>query len=836
MSPFRAELDWGFAPRLQISVKPSALYSRIRPMDFDGSVNGVLDRLVPIYRKVIEVGGALALDMESHQLKDITIEVFRRLRAQEEFRHWPHLCLVLQAYLKETDHDLDQLLTWARRENLPFAIRLVKGAYWDYETVVAQQNGWPIPVYQQKWESDAAFERLARRILEDHELIFFACASHNVRSIASVIETARELGVPDDRHEFQVLYGMAEPVRRALRNLTGRVRLYCPYGELVPGMAYLVRRLLENTANESFLRQTFVEGEALDRLLADPAPGGTNDVADPVMPGSHSRAVANAGSESPSDGTWAGSGRPQDDHPAFFNHPVADFTQADERAAFPRAIAEIRRTRLGRTYPLHIGGKEVHTEDRMPSKNPNQFTEVLGHICQAGVKEVEQAIATAGEAFPGWRDQPAKARASILFKAAEIVRRRRHELAAWQVLEVGKQWTQADADVGEAIDFLEYYGREMLRLAVPRRLGNLPGEDNRMFHEARGVAAVIAPWNFPLAISTGMVSAAVVAGNCVVYKPSGLSSIIGHQLVEFFHEAGLPRGVLNYVPGRSSIMGDFLVEHPAVSLIAFTGSLEVGTRIQQKAATVHLGQQYLKRVICELGGKNAVIVDDDADLDEAVPQVISSAFGFQGQKCSACSRVIVLETVHDRFVERLIEAARSLTIGPSEDPANDLGAVIDEHAWKNVQRYAALAKKEGRLLYESEMNPGDGWFAPLTIVGGIEPQHRIAQEEVFGPVLAVMKAKDFDQAIEWANATRFALTGGVFSRSPRHLEQARREFRVGNLYLNRGCTGALVGRQPFGGARMSGVGSKAGGPDYLLQFVDPRVVTENTMRRGFVAD
>ncbi|MBI1176602.1 L-glutamate gamma-semialdehyde dehydrogenase [bacterium] len=651
-------------------------------------------------------------------------------------------------------------------------------------------------------------------------------------------------------------------------------------------MAYLVRRLLENTANESFLRQTFVEGEALERLLANPTQRAAG------VPPAEGRTGILPVSERGQINRLAG-GNPvevdnvqhtvvetmglecdaykgkfvEDRHdacPTFANHPVVDFTRENERTAFPSAIAEIRRKHLGKTYPLHIGGREMFTSDRLPSTNPNRFTEVLGHVCQAGAKETDLAVTAAEKAFPKWRDTAPEDRAKVLFKAAEIMRRRVHELSAWQVLEVGKQWAQAHADVSEAIDFLQYYGSEMIRLGAPRRMGWLnreggpqtsrdlptrrrqhipvPGEDNRLLYEPRGVAAVIAPWNFPLAISTGMVSAAIVTGNCVVYKPSGFSSIIGHQLVEIYRDAGLPDGVFNYLPGRSSVMGDHLVEHPAVSLIAFTGSLEVGQRIYRKAAVVQPGQRYLKRVICELGGKNAIIIDDDADLDEAVPQVLASAFGYQGQKCSACSRVIVLDAVYDRFVERLVAAAHSLKIGPAEDPANDMGAVIDENALKTIRRYAALAKDEGTLLFEStSFDHGTahlqgGWFAPITIVGDIRPEHRIAQEEVFGPVLAVMRAKNFDQAIEWANSTRFALTGGVFSRSPRHLDQARREFRVGNLYLNRGCTGALVERQPFGGARMSGVGSKAGGPDYLVQFMDPRVVTENTMRRGFAAN
>jgi len=351
-------------------------------------------------------------------------------------------------------------------------------------------------------------------------------------------------------------------------------------------------------------------------------------------------------------------------------------------------------------------------------------------------------------------------------------------------------------------------------------------------YQPKGIAAVIAPWNFPLAISCGMSSAAIVAGNPVLYKPAGPSSVIGFTLSEIFRKAGLPAGVFNYVPGRGSVMGDYLVEHPDIALIAFTGSMEVGHRIISKASVVHPGQKQIKKVIAELGGKNAIIIDDDADLDEAIREVLHSAFAFQGQKCSACSRVIVVEPIYAKFIERLVEGAKSLAIGPAEDPTYFMGPVVDDKAQQNVLKYIDIAKNEGKTLYSSPV-PASGYYAPLTIVDGITPEHRIAQEEVFGPILAVMKVKNFDQAIEWANSTRYSLTGALFSRSPKHLEKAREQFNVGNLYLNRGSTGALVERHPFGGFNMSGIGSKAGGPDYLLQFMDPRLVCENTMRRGF---
>jgi RHH-type proline utilization regulon transcriptional repressor/proline dehydrogenase/delta 1-pyrroline-5-carboxylate dehydrogenase len=809
-----SDLDWGHASKLYISIKPSSLYSQATPADFDGSVNAICERFLPILRKSRDIGTFVRIDMEQYIYKDMTLEVFRRLRSSPEFRDYPHLGIVLQSYLRATDQDLEDLLKWARDEGLPFSIRLVKGAYWDYETVTAKQNGWEIPVYTMKAATDAAFERQAQKILKNHDICHLACGSHNIRSISAVLEMANALNVPENRYEFQVLYGMAEPVRKALVKVAKRVRLYCPYGELLPGMAYLVRRLLENTANESFLRQSFAENMDTEELLKDPAKVLETQTEKP-------RATPSSELQASKDHT----------PDPFSNLPFVDFTRPDVRSAFPEAITRVR-TMLARPYPLLIAGKEIKTEDALPSVNPARPDEIVGIVCQAGKQEIDSAIASAQKVFPAWRDTLPKDRAQFLFRAANIARRQIYNLAAWQVLEVGKQWDQAYGDVGEAIDFLEYYGREMIRLGSERRMGTVPGELNHYFYQPKGLAAVIAPWNFPLAISCGMSAAAIVSGNCVLYKPSGLSPVVGFTLAEIFKEAGLPEGVFNYTPGRGSVIGDYLVDHPDISLIAFTGSMDVGLRILERASKVQANQTGVKKVIAEMGGKNAIIVDDDADLDEAVVHLLHSAFGFQGQKCSACSRAIVLEPIYDRFVRRLVEAAKSVQIGPAEDPANSMGPVVDQAAQQRILEYIEIGKKEGNLLISREV-PDEGYYVPLTIFSDIRPEHRLAQEEIFGPVLSIMKAKNFDEAIDMANSTKFALTGGVFSRSPKHLEQARREFRVGNLYLNRGITGALVERQPFGGFKMSGVGSKAGGPDYLLQFMDPRTVTENTMRRGF---
>ncbi|MCL1985807.1 MAG: proline dehydrogenase family protein [Betaproteobacteria bacterium] len=817
------DCDWGTTPKVNVSIKPSALYSQAKPADQESAVERIYHRIAPLYRKIKAMGGFLCIDMEQLKFRDITIALYKRLRSDPEFRDYPHMSIVLQAYLTSVQQDVEQLIAWAKTEELPIAIRLVKGAYWDYETLIAKQCGWPIPVWTHKPESDIAYEKAARTILENSAWVYFACASHNVRTISAVMETAKSLGVPEDRYEFQVLYGMAEPVRKGLLHVAGRVRLYCPYGDLIPGMAYLVRRLLENTANESFLRQSFADGAELERLLENPEITLKREL-------EHKAAVSKTKAE-----RLAAMGHAPETggiFQPFVNEPMIDLTLAANRQGFVDGIA-LAREKNGRTLALFINGRDVATAETLPTTNPAKPSECIANVCQASCAEIDAAIAAAKGVFQVWRDTPPEERALYLHKAAAVARRRIFELAAMQVLEVGKQWDQAYHDVGEGIDFLEYYARDILRLAPPRRMGRAPGEWNHLFYQPKGIAAVISPWNFPFAIAIGMVSAAIVTGNPVVFKPSSIASAIGYNLVEIFKEVGLPPGVFNYCPGRSSVMGDYLIEHPDISLIAFTGSMDVGLRIVEKAAKVQNGQQQVKRVIAEMGGKNAIIIDDDADLDEAIIQVVYSAFGFQGQKCSACSRVIVLDAIYDKFIARLKEAAKSIDIGPAENPQNSMGPVADASLQGNILNYIAIAESEGRVLVKRNDLPAEGCYVPLLIVEGITPEHRIAQEEVFGPLLAVMRAKNFDQALDMAMSTRFALTGAVFSRSPNNLEKARKNFRVGNLYLNRGTTGAMVERQPFGGFMMSGVGSKTGGPDYLMQFLDPRVVTENTMRRGF---
>jgi RHH-type transcriptional regulator, proline utilization regulon repressor / proline dehydrogenase / delta 1-pyrroline-5-carboxylate dehydrogenase len=516
---------------------------------------------------------------------------------------------------------------------------------------------------------------------------------------------------------------------------------------------------------------------------------------------------------------------------AFQNEPLLDFSRQQNRARFAEALKDVRR-KFGDDYPLWITGEKLETEKWFDSINPAAPEEIIGRVPAAGRAEAGRALIHATEYFPEWAATPANERAGFLFRAAEIMRRRRLELAAWEIFEVGKGWREADADVAEAIDYLEYYGQEMLRLSEPRVTQKLPGESNVYLYGPRGVAIVIAPWNFPLAILTGMTAAALVTGNCAIVKPAEQSPVTGALLMEILREAGLPKSACQLLQGGGEL-GAYLVRHFAVHLIAFTGSRDVGLEILRTAYDRQPGQDHVKRVVCEMGGKNAIIVDEDADLDEALVHILESAFGYQGQKCSAASRLILVGEIHDLLLDRLVEAVRSLKIGPPEDPRNFIGPVIDAAAHAKIKSYIDLGKWGGKCVLEREA-PTKGFFVGPAIFSEIAPDHRLANEEIFGPVLAVLKAKDFNHALEIANRSAYALTGGVFSRSPANIEKARREFRVGNLYINRGITGAIVERQPFGGLKLSGIGSKAGGPDYLLQFLEPRTISENTLRHGFV--
>ena len=799
--------DQGPLPRVNVSVKLSSLYSQFDPIDPAGTGETVRARLRPILRAAMRGRAFINIDMEQHAFKDETLRIFREILDEDEFRSWPNVGIAVQAYLRSCEADLQHLRDWVKQRGTPVWVRLIKGAYWDYETVVSAQEGWPLPVFAEKWETDANYERMTLFLLQNYRWLRPAFGSHNIRSVAHAMAAAQLLGIPDNAYEIQMLYGMADPVKDALARLGRRVRVYTPYGQLLPGMAYLVRRLLENTANTSFLRASFTEHVPEEKLLMNPV--------------NHA------------DGAMHDEGANPQAADDFRNEPVCDFSLEEPREAMRRALAEVRQ-QLGRSYPPVIGGQATSIAETFDSLNPSHQREVVGRCGKASQEQARQAVQAAQRSFAAWRDTDPNTRADYLVRTAAVLRLRRFELCAWEVFECAKGWREADADVAEAIDFCEYYAREMRRLARPPSV-NLPGEDNAFAYEPRGVCVVIAPWNFPLAILCGMTTAALVTGNPVVMKPAEQSSVIGAKLMEAFVEADLPPGVVNYLPGIGEEVGPPLVDDPDVALIAFTGSRGVGLVLNKQAAVVQPGQSHIKRLIAEMGGKNAIIVDDDADLDEAVGGVVASAFGYSGQKCSACSRVIVLESLHHTFLERLVEATRSLKVGPAEDPATKVGPVIDADARERILGYIEKGKNEARRAYAGDIGflAAEGYYVAPHIFADVAPDAVIAQEEIFGPVLAVMRAHDLDEALQIANGTAYALTGGLYSRSPEHIQRVRREFRVGNLYINRKITGALVHRQPFGGFKMSGVGSKAGGPDYLLQFVWPRTITENTMRRGF---
>lgn len=518
----------------------------------------------------------------------------------------------------------------------------------------------------------------------------------------------------------------------------------------------------------------------------------------------------------------------------FSNEPQVDFAIEANRLAMARALETVKKN-LGGNSPLVIDGKPIHTEQSLTSVIPYEFERQVGTVGSAEIEHVEQAVAACKRAFPNWSARSAADRGTLLHNLADQMRKNFFELAALATFESAKPWREATGDICEAIDFCDYYAEQAELLATCRG-ADVPGEENRFVYLPRGITAVIAPWNFPLAILTGMTAAALAAGNPVIMKPAEQSPVIAARLMQLALDAGIPPGVLQFLPGRGETVGSGLVSHPEIPLIAFTGSRDVGLAIHAKAAAMAGNPcKYVKQVIAEMGGKNAILIDHDADLDEAVAGVVYSAFGFQGQKCSACSRVIVLSDVYDTFLNRLVEATRSLPIGPAEDPSVVVSAVIDEASREKINRYVEIGRSEGREAISVDVGKlsESGYYVGPQIFADVAPDARIAQEEIFGPVLAVIRVNDLDEAFQVANHVDYSLTGGIFSRSPAHLERARREIAVGNLYLNRGITGAMVGRQPFGGFKLSGIGSKAGGADYLLQFLLPKTITENTMRRGF---
>ncbi|MEM0982955.1 MAG: proline dehydrogenase family protein [Planctomycetota bacterium] len=824
----------GDVPRTNVSVKVSALCAQFDPIAPKKAIADLMKRLVPILEAARDNGVFINFDMEQAELKDLTLDAFFEARKTVDFEGG----LAMQAYLRSGIEDAERVCKWAKENNQTITVRLVKGAYWDYEVIHAEEQGWPAKVWTEKWATDACFEQMSEVFL-DHTPrkpgdpgVKLALGSHNARSIAAALEGLERRDLPRGAIELQMLHGMADELKKAAadhaKGMGLRVREYVPVGEMIPGMAYLVRRLLENTSNESWLRAGFLDEASEDVLLARPAPSGphsthgtaqatavaeggpTRDLCD-VAPERHALAPAVEG---------VGNSR------GFFNEPLRDFSKADVREAFAKAI------------------KNAKVEHIASDRTPEQGREM---------------VAKADAAFAAWRDTDPIVRANVLERVADMMAARRDELSGIVLKECGKTWREADGDVCEAIDFCRYYARLAPELFSRQRLGKFIGELDELWYQPRGIAAVISPWNFPLAICCGMTVAALVTGNTVVLKPAEQSVYIAKVMTDMvwqaLDEAGASRDVLQFCPAPGESTGAAIVRDPRIALLAFTGSKAVGLDIIAAAGNTTEEQAHVKRVVCEMGGKNAIIVDATADLDEAVLGVRYSAFGYSGQKCSACSRCIVVDPEGpdgphaSLFRQRLVEATRSLVVGDPTESGTDVATVIDNEAAGKIESIIDTARRQGEasggceLILEMGATDLDGSTGVVPrrcihphIFDRVRPDHMLAQVEVFGPVLAVMYATTFDEALEIANDHQYKLTGAVFTRTPLHITRAKNEFRVGNLYINRGSTGALVGRQPFGGFGMSGIGSKAGGPEYLFQFVEPRASCENTMRRGFAPE
>jgi len=797
----------GIVPRVNVSIKVTSLCAQFNPIAPQAAIDDFMSRATPVLEAAKSNGVLINFDMEQHELKDLTLDTFMHACESIDFEAG----LAMQAYLKSGVDDAKRIANWAKKTGKVVTVRLVKGAYWDFETIHAEQEGWPCPVWNEKWQTDQCFEQMVEVFLDACPTkpgeggVKLALGSHNVRSIAAALAGLDKRDLPRKAIELQMLHGMADQLKYAAEEMGLRVREYVPVGEMIPGMAYLVRRLLENTSNESWLKSGFLDHADTATLLADPATqhkGALPTDLFVIAPERHQLSPTHPD---------IGGGRP------FYSAPLRDFADEAQRNAFARVIAST-------TVPAVAND---HT-----------------------VEQGEAMVQAAHDAFPAWRDFDPIKRAQILERIATIMTNRRDELSAIVCKEARKTWHEADADVCEAIDFCTYYARTAPELFEPKRLGKFIGELDELWYQPKGVAVVISPWNFPLAICCGMTIAALVTGNTVVLKPAEQTPGIAKALFDIITDAldafNAPNHVIHFCPAPGETTGAALVRDPRIALIAFTGSKAVGLDIIKAAGETSEDQAMVKRVICEMGGKNAIIIDASADLDEAVLGVRYSTFAFQGQKCSACSRCIVVDpqgpdgTRMKLFLERLGESTKTLILGAPDDPNTDVSPVINKEAADNIRRFIKSANDENltELVGTKDFNiPAgiDDLIAPH-IFTGVTETSTIYTQEIFGPVLAVIHAKDFNEAMRLANTHKYKLTGGVFTRKPAHINQAKRDFRVGNLYINRGCTGALVGRQPFGGFGMSGVGSKAGGPDYLHQFVDPRASCENTMRRGFAPE
>ena len=796
----RLEQDYlGAIPRVNVSIKITSLYWKVDPIDRDGVMERLIDRLSPLLKAASEKGVFINFDIEQAELKEFTIDLFERCCEKFDFPAG----LALQAYLRSGMDDARGVIDWAKSTGRQVTVRLVKGAYWDYETISAEQEGRPVPVWSRKQDTDANFERMATRFIENMPKsageggVKLALGSHNARSIAACLATIRKNDLPDHALELQMLHGMGDPLKAAALEEGLRLREYLPVGELLAGMAYFVRRLLENTSNESWLRASFAEGSSDRQLLINPAsidPEGE----DPgmVMLEHHAEKQALTTSDE-----RVGDGR------AFSNAVLRDFSKQSVRENF---VSEIGKASVERGV---------------------QFSE-----------DVDGAIHTADVKFAEWARQPFHTRAEVLINAAKIMRHRRDELAGMIIKEIGYTWREADQEICDTIDYLEFHARAAIEYFLPRRLGRFIGERNTVIHQPRGVVLCYAPWWHPLSVLCAMTSASVVTGNtAVVVVPETGRGVI-HEYKNILSMAGCPEGVVSFVHAFTDATA--LWYHPAVATIVYGGDREKGLEIVQAAGTTQQGQGQAKRVIAEFGGKNAIIVDTSADLGEAVMSVLRCAFGRAGQSPYACSRVIVVDSAYDDFVDRLVEATNERYVGNPLEPGTEMGPIVSEDHMKVIRNRLEKAAFEGKLVNRtdtpsaSQLMPGRSYIMPH-IFTDVSPDAVTAQEQILGPVVVVIRASSFEEAITIANTkgSGYALSGGVYSRKPSHIKMARESLVAGQVFINADITPLRVGRQPVAVAGLSGTGGvMRGGREYLAHFVNPQVICESMMRQGFAPE
>ena len=816
--PLIDRAPFGLLPKVNLSIKLSAIVAKFDPIDPTGVSEMVLERVRPIFRAAQRTGAFVNVDMEHYAVKDFTLDIFKRVLTEPEFRDWPHVGIVIQAYMPESERDMADLITWSRQRGCPITVRLVKGAYWDSETANSIRNGWPIPLFTEKWQSDAHFERVGAMLLENADVMRPAFASHNVRSIAAMLAREQAMGLPARTLELQMLTGMGEPLRRALTSMKQRVRVYAPFGDMMTGMAYLIRRLIENTANESFLRQSYAASAESDALLRNPNDPQSQRPA--TLPKAQIADPPGEASMSP-----------------FHSEPTVDFSRPAEQSAMQQALDRVRAEFDNDHLPLLATADSTDGRPWRVSHHPADPSETVGRYLSCATDDVNAAVDAARTVTPAWAALPADARADLLENTADRIREQRYDLAAWLVFEIGKNWREAISEVTETIDIVRFHAHDMRRLTARNRRRDWPGEANEYVYAPRGIVGVIGPFCFPLSLVAGMASAALVTGNACIVKPARQASIASLQCFACFHEAGIPRAVLQVVTGDGPEVGAALAAHHKVDMVAFTGSTMTGTNIAQQARAQVNRRGQFKHVLASMGAKNAIIVDDDADLDDAVGAVLDSAFSYCGQKCTSCSRVIVLDGVYDAFVKKLTEAAKTISPGAPEKPGTGVGPVIDDVAVQRYRRWIDLSAKQGRLVLPGGVpdSSAGGYFVKPAIVADVAPDAEIAQTELMLPILCVHKANNFEDALRIANAGPYAMVGGVFSRMPANIDAAKMQLDVGLLYLNRKITLSRVDRQPFGGHGQSGIGAKLGGPDYLQEFCTSRVISENTLRHGFDA-